>query len=117
MLFIDLISCITNEGIEASMGQYAYCEHILKFRLLNLLPLHPKTRIVNPFPLEMFPLKQSRLKLDWSGNAIVASECLKSSFHHSQSSDRKMLIQSLKLRTIHKTSLYSLWEEESAESS
>lgn len=52
-----------------------------KFRLLNSLPLHPKTRIVNPFPLEMFPLKQTRLKVDWSGNAIVASECLKSSFH------------------------------------
>ena len=103
MLLIDLISRITNEGIDASM-------HIANI-------FYPKTRIVNPFPLEMFPLKQSRLKLDWSVNAIVASECLKSSFHHSESSDRKMLIQSLKLRTTHKTSLYSLWEEESAESS
>ena len=31
--------------------------------------------------------------------------------------NRKMLIQSLKLRTTHKTSLYSLWKEESVESS
>jgi len=63
ILLIDLIYRFFN--------LVAYCEHILKFRLLNLLPLHLKTRIVNPFPLEKFPLKQSRLKLDWSGNAIT----------------------------------------------